>query len=82
MRIMSCFALGLGLPEDFFEDAMDPRHDDCGTVSDASSLSHAPSAADCLCNGHEGKFGSRLRKKGLAKSKVRLPNPGHVFVHA
>ena len=35
-RIMSCFAVGLGLPEDFFADPMDPKHDDCGTVSSIS----------------------------------------------
>lgn len=31
-RIMSCFAIGLGLPEDYFVDLMNPKHDDCGTV--------------------------------------------------
>lgn len=31
-RIMSCFAIGLGLPEDYFVDLMDPQHDDCGTA--------------------------------------------------
>ena len=32
-RIMTCFAVGLGLPEDYFKDLMDPKHEDCGTVS-------------------------------------------------
>ena len=32
-RIMTCFAVGLGLPEDHFKDLMDPKHEDCGTVS-------------------------------------------------
>ena len=25
-KIMTCFALGLGLPEDFFRGEMDPKH--------------------------------------------------------
>ena len=31
-RVMSCFARGLGLPDDFFKDPMDPAHPDCGTA--------------------------------------------------
>jgi len=32
-NIMSCFAVGLGFQEDHFRDAMDPRHQDCGTAA-------------------------------------------------
>lgn len=39
-RIMSCFAIGLGLPEDYFVDLMDPQHDDCGTVSISFCRAH------------------------------------------
>ena len=74
-RMMSCFAIGLGLPEDYFVDLMDPHHDDCGTVR-ASGCSTAPQCTlsnpalyhmDCL----ERPFRKRLILAGILRTCAR-----------
>ena len=47
-RIMTCFAVGLGLPEDHFKDLMDPKHEDCGTVSSQQSETCSTAVKLCL----------------------------------